>query len=320
MVKQSWVSTNDRSDSASPALRERPPPGLAAALELQHVALRHRQEILHVLGGAERHRLAQPQRGLDVGQHQRGGAVGHERAVGALQRTGDARVLLAFGAAELVARGPCGSAHTDCRRRSGGSWRRCGRARPTGRPSAGSTAAAILPKMPAKPPSISASSRTYDALSRLRPISAAGVVVICSAPTTSTMRADFAAMLLSPWCTAAEPVAQAFSTRSGALEAQFGRGLQHQRGGKVLRREAGVEMAEHDLVDIGRADAGVRQRFARHPHDQAFERFAVEPAELGMRPTDDASRHGDLPVCAPDTGARRAGPAELSCRILDAFV
>jgi hypothetical protein len=47
-------------------------------------------------------------------------------------------------------------------------------------------------------PSMSASSRTYDALSRFLPISAAGVVVICSTPTTSTMRARLAAIALSP--------------------------------------------------------------------------------------------------------------------------
>ena len=47
--------------------------------------------------------MSHRQRGLDIGQHQRRGAVGDQRAVGALQRAGDERVLLAFGAAELVA-------------------------------------------------------------------------------------------------------------------------------------------------------------------------------------------------------------------------
>ena len=36
----------------------------------------------------------------------------------------------------------------------------------------------------------------------------------------------------------------------GRLEAQFGVGLQHQRGREILRREAGIEMPEHDLVDV----------------------------------------------------------------------
>ena len=45
-----------------------------------------------------------------------------------------------------------------------------------------------------------------------------------------------------------------------ALEAQVGRGLQHQRGGEILRRKAGIEVAEHDLVDVGRRDPGIGQR------------------------------------------------------------
>ena len=103
MVKQSWVSTSERSPSATPASASARCQASRAALELEDVALGHRQEILHVLGGAERHRLAQLERGLDVGEHHRGGAVGHQRAVGALERAGDERVLLALGAAEVVA-------------------------------------------------------------------------------------------------------------------------------------------------------------------------------------------------------------------------
>src|ERR1700721_3073292 len=37
------------------------------------------------------------------------------------------------------------------------------------------------------------------------------------------------------------------------FEAQVGRGLQHQRSGKILRREAGIEVAEHNLVDVARS-------------------------------------------------------------------
>ena len=47
----------------------------------------------------------------------------------------------------------------------------------------------------------------------MSPISAPGAVVIFSAPTTSTKRLCRAAMSFSPWRIAAEPVAQAFSTR-----------------------------------------------------------------------------------------------------------
>src|SRR5579863_1989863 len=76
--------------------------------------------------------------------------------------------------------------------------------------------------MPAKPPSMSASSRTYEALRRLRPISAGGVVVICSTPTTSAILADRAAIDCRAPCTAADPVAQAFSTRVARLKRSSG--------------------------------------------------------------------------------------------------
>ena len=49
------------------------------------------------------------------------------------------------------------------------------------------------------------------------------------------------------------------------LEAQPVVGLQHQAGGEILRRKAGIEMAEHDLVDLVRADAGMVQRVVARP-------------------------------------------------------
>ena len=79
-----------------------------------------------------------------------------------------------------------------------------------------------------------------------------------------------------------------------ALEAQIRRGLQHQRSGKILRREARIEVAEHDLVDVAGLDAGVGQRPVGDPHDQALHRLAVEPAEGRMRPAHDAARHDRL--------------------------
>ena len=79
-----------------------------------------------------------------------------------------------------------------------------------------------------------------------------------------------------------------------ALEAQIRRGLQHQRGGEILRREARVEVAEHDLVDVLGLDAGVGQRAVGDPHDQALHRLAVEPAEGRMGPAHDAARHDRL--------------------------
>ena len=75
------------------------------------------------------------------------------------------------------------------------------------------------------------------------------------------------------------------------LEPQIRRRLQHQRGGEILRREAGIEMTEHDLVDIGRRHAGVGERAGRDPHDQALDGLAVELPERRMGPSDDASGH-----------------------------
>ena len=73
----------------------------------------------------------------------------------------------------------------------------------------------------------------------------------------------------------------------GALEAQIGRGLQHQRGGEILGREAGIEVAEHDLVDVACGNAGIGERVGGHAHDQALDgRLEVEDdvAGAGRRP------------------------------------
>ena len=88
---------------ADPGLGERALPGDRAAFELEDVATRHRQEILHVLGGAKHDGLVELQRCLDIRQHQGRGAVRDQRAVRTFQRTGDARILVALGAAEIVA-------------------------------------------------------------------------------------------------------------------------------------------------------------------------------------------------------------------------
>ena len=53
-------------------------------------------------------------------------------------------------------------------------------------------------------------------------------------------------------------------------------------------------MSEHDLVDVGRRDAGIGERAGRDPHDQALDGLALELAERRMGPSDDASGHGTL--------------------------
>src|SRR3981189_1083599 len=82
---------------------QRPLPGFAAAFELEHVALRHRQEILDVLGRTEGDCLAELERSGDVGEDDGGRAVRDQRAVRTLERPRDAWILLALGGAELVA-------------------------------------------------------------------------------------------------------------------------------------------------------------------------------------------------------------------------
>ena len=121
-------------------LRQRLFPGQRAALEFENVALRHRQEILHMLRGAEHDRLVEPQRGLDIGQHQRRRAVRHQRAIGALERTRRRTDSCRFRCGRSRSRDPCAIARTDCRHRSCGSWPRSSRARRTGRRISGNRA------------------------------------------------------------------------------------------------------------------------------------------------------------------------------------
>ncbi len=48
-------------------------------------------------------RCVELQRGFDIGEHKRGGAVGNERAISALERPGNERIFVALGAAEIIA-------------------------------------------------------------------------------------------------------------------------------------------------------------------------------------------------------------------------
>src|SRR5476651_916401 len=77
----------------------------------------------------------------------------------------------------------------------------------------------------------------------------------------------------------------------GTLETQIGRGLQHKRGGKILCRKTGIEMAEHDFVDILGRNTGIAERRIGYPHDKALDGLAFEPAERGMRPAHDGGSH-----------------------------
>jgi hypothetical protein len=94
-------------------------------------------------------------------------------------------------------------------------------------------------------------------------------------------------------------------------------GLQHDRSREVLRAEAGVEMAEQDLVDVLGRDPGVGQRLIGDPDDKALHGLCIELAERRVGPTDDAGGHGGvLSRCRPLNVAVRRGPgkAAIMCR------
>src|SRR5262249_49885532 len=104
MVKQSWVSTKERLESAMPALASaraaggrvqgRGPPA-----RLDQVAFHRGKDAPPGRGRGEGTRLAELERRCDASQTDGGGAVGNEGAVRALGRPRHARILFALGAA-----------------------------------------------------------------------------------------------------------------------------------------------------------------------------------------------------------------------------
>ena len=84
-------------------LGQRAVPGDGSAFKRGRVAAGERQEIVDLHRGAELHRLAERAGGLLIGQHQGGGAIGDQRAIGALQWRGYIGVLVAYLAAERIA-------------------------------------------------------------------------------------------------------------------------------------------------------------------------------------------------------------------------
>src|SRR5690606_20226936 len=101
------------------------------------------------------------------------------------------------------------------------------------------------------------------------------------------------------------------------LEAQPVVGLQHEAGGEILRREAGVEMPEHDLVHVIRADAGMVQRLRRDLDDQALDGLVLQLAETRMRPADDACGHFRSPYLATSVARLRRLSSPIYCSIMN---
>ena len=243
-----------------------------------------------MLGGTEHDRLVELQRGVDVGENERGGAVGNRRTIGALERPGDARVFVALLAAEFVA-----EILADLRVRIadavlvvlGGN--------------AGERIRLIAPALEIKrgdlaenPGKTAVDVGFLADIGRLEQIAADFRTGrrrhLLDADDEHDARGaggDRFQSLVHGGGTGRAGVLDA----GGALEAQVGRGLQHQRGGEVLRREAGIEVAEHNLVDVLCRNSGVGERLARDLDDQTLDGLAGELAEGRMRPSHDAGGH-----------------------------
>ena len=286
---------------------ERTCPALLAALEEQDVALRHRQEILHVLAGAEGDGSAHAKRGAGIGQHQGCRPVGNQRAVGPLQRPCDEGVPVALVPAELEAEilaqlrigivdavlVVLGSDHGQ---------------------RVGLIAMALEIGLRDLAEDAGKAGRRVAVLREVR--GAEQVPADLGARRGGhLLGADHEHEAGAPGID--RPDALAHRRRAGGagvlharrrLEAEAVVGLQDQARRKVLGREAAVEMAEQDFVDILRTDPGMLQRLDRHLADQAFQRLAFELAEPGMSPAHDACGHVRL-LEFFRSGARH-GPAQ----------
>ncbi len=103
MVKQSCTSAKLRSCSCTPGALQRELPREPGPFERQEVAPGHRQEVVDVGRAAKADRAPGFAAACVAAQHQRGGAVGDQRAVGLAQRCSDHRVLVGDGVAEVEA-------------------------------------------------------------------------------------------------------------------------------------------------------------------------------------------------------------------------
>ena len=141
---------------------------------------------------------------------------------------------------------------------------------------------------------------------RFRPISGPGVRVICSTPTTSVMRARFASIVLIAWWTAAEPVAQAFSTRVAGLKRKLSLACSTSEAVKSCGEKPALKWPSTISSTSAGLDAGVLQRLVGDPDDQALDGLVVELAEGRVGPADDAGGHGAiLAIRSKECGGRR---------------
>ena len=232
------------------------------------------------------------------------------RAVGALERAGDERVLVGDVAAELVAETPSASGHRGWRRRSCGSWRRSGPARRTGRRSAGSRLWVILPKTPAKPALDVAFLGDVGRLIAAPRVAVGASSVIFSTPTTRTMRAPCAAIVVQALVDGGRAGGAGVLDPGRGLEAQGRDGPAGQRGMELLGDEAAVHVADIDDVDVLGFDAGMGDGLGRGLHDQGFAGLGPRACRTAVGPSDDAGRRGISFGCqAPIRYAMAVRPA-----------
>ena len=299
-------------------------PGVRAAFELEHVALRHRQEILDVFGGAEGDRFAELERGRNIGQDDGGGAVGDEGAVRAFERARHARILLTLGPAELVAEvlANLGKrvAHAVLVILGGDPRKRVRLVSPALEVTRGDL-----------PENTGEAAVDIGFLAHIRCLEQVATD-FRTGRRRHLLGADhkhdaggFGGDRLEALMNGGRPGGTSVLYPARTLEAQIRGGLKDQRGGKILGRETGIEMPEHDLVDIARGDASIGERLGRDPHDQTLERLALEATEEGVCPANDASGHDDLLsisilfVISGHCSQRQAPAPGLTCRILDVF-
>jgi hypothetical protein len=258
------------------------------------MSFRHRQEILHMGDAAHRHGLAHGTRRLLVSEHDGRGAIGDERAVGALERACHERVLVALAPAEIIAQ-----VLAHLRERIANAVLVV-----LGRDASERVGLiAVFLKIERRNATEDAGETTFDIglvahvgrleqiLADLRRRRRRHLLDPDDERKARTLRRDRVETLMHSCGTGGAGVLDP----GRALEAQIGRGLQHQRRGEILRREARVEMAEHDLVDFARPNAGIRQRLVRDPHNQAFDGLALKLAKAGVGPPNDAGGHDVRP-------------------------
>ena len=287
-------------------------PSLARALEAGDVAGGDGHQVVDLGGGAEAHGAARGARHVALGDHDGGGAVADQGAVGALQRPGDEGVLLALGAAELVAQILAhlriGVVHAVLVVLRGDGGERVG-------------LVAMLLEIGLGDAGEDAGEASLDAGLALEVGGGKqDLAHALAAHGGHLLHAHDEGDAAAP---GAEEVQRAMDgggaggagilEAGGGPEAQLRHRLEDQRGREVLLLEAVVVGAEEDRIHLMRLDAGIGDGLAG---DEADQRLGVgrllQLAEPAMRPADDGgvvSGHGSPPGFGAGYHGGRRGEA-----------